>query len=157
VIRTPFGLNSQLPARPWPRTLLTLVPWRHDSATNPQPYHGAQQKSKCADSYSTSPTRSASATSPAFPPAPPPQRLPTPQVPSVSKPKSARIKFTPEDDLIIPKEVVVSHAHVAGFGTVQKRFAAAAEKTNDNPTFRGAVNARPCRAPLTGLPGWQYL
>lgn len=60
----------------------------------------------------------------------------------IPKPRSARIKFSAEDDLIIIKEVAATHAHLASFGTVQRKFADAAQKTNSNPNFRGCVNAR---------------
>ena len=53
-----------------------------------------------------------------------------------------RHRFTPEDDLIILREVAAANAHVAGYGEIQKSFAVATENANCNPSLSAKVTAK---------------
>lgn len=48
-------------------------------------------------------------------------------------------RFTPDEDLIIVREVAASKGHIAAFGSTRKRFAAAAQAVNDNTAMRTSV------------------
>ena len=64
----------------------------------------------------------------------------TPSEPAASR--GRRPKFTAEEDLILVREVAAAHAHVAPYGDIRTRFAAAAHCANSNADFKCKVNAK---------------
>ncbi|CAN8073476.1 unnamed protein product [Agarophyton chilense] len=61
---------------------------------------------------------------------------------SPSKKEGRRPKFTPEDDLIIAREVSAAKAHIAGYGEIQNSFGQAAAKANVNTQLSQNVSAK---------------
>lgn len=56
--------------------------------------------------------------------------------------KAVRVRFTGEEKMILLKEVIASGAHVAAYGTKEKKFEEAVEKINANPRFRVTLKTR---------------
>ena len=60
----------------------------------------------------------------------------------VKKRGGRRPKFTPDDDLIIAREVSAAKAHIAGCGDINNRFAQAASRANLNKKLSQKVTAK---------------
>ena len=65
--------------------------------------------------------------------------------------KPMRMRFNDAEEIILLKEVVACKAHIAAFGSVQKKFELAAEAINANPNFSFQVKARAFREKFTKM------
>lgn len=78
-------------------------------------------------------------------PASPPNLSPetvSPDEPQSASKRGRRPTFTPEDDLIIVREVSATKAHIAPFLEVLKRFATAAERAHNNTKLTTKVTSK---------------
>lgn len=123
--------------------MVTVIPHQECDIDHPDalPSGTASQKPTCTASGSPSPS-----SSPAAAAATQRNTNTSAGVPGVTRKatrqKASKYKMTDEEELIMITEIRAARAHIPEQGKTLEYMAAAAEKINENPTFRGTVNGR---------------